>query len=154
MPRLLTKYFGELDYSPDSVFDFPSGIPAFEEEHDFVFLDKPNTTPLLFMQSLHSPDLCFVAVPVFVACPNYRLSLSAEDRRSLQLAPERPPRIGEDILCLALVTLAEGFDPTVNLASPIVLNLRNRNGIQLIPEWSDYSIRQSLHPVGGMIPCS
>ena len=149
----MSQYFGELDYSPDAVFQFPEGIPAFEDQTGFVFLDQPQTHPLVFMQSLGNPGLCFIAVPVLVADPTYRPDLSPEDLALLGLSPEPPPQIGSDILCLALVTVSKGADPTVNLASPIVLNLRNRKGLQAILPSSGYSVRQPLLARED-VPCS
>jgi flagellar assembly factor FliW len=154
MPRLASQYFGELDYSAADAIQFPEGIPAFEDQTGFVFLDQPQTHPLVFMQSLGNPGLCFITVPVFVADPGYRLDLGPEDLVALDLAPGLAPQIGSDILCLALVTVSEGADPTVNLASPIVLNLRNRKGIQVILPASGYSLRQPLLAWEGLVPCS
>ena len=154
MPRLVSKYFGELDYSAEAVFQFPDGIPAFEDQTAFVFLEQPQTHPLVFMQSLDNTGLCFIAVPVFVVDRGYRLDLAPEDLGSLELAPDHAPRIGSDILCLALVTVSKGADPTVNLLSPIVLNLRNRKGLQVIQPSAGYSVRHPLLAREDVVPCS
>jgi flagellar assembly factor FliW len=154
MPRLSSKYFGELDYSPDAVFQFPSGIPGFEGQTAFVFLEQPHNDPLVFMQSLVEPGLCFVAVPVFVANPHYRLTLAAEDCESLGLPPAAQLRIGEEVLCLALVTVSEGADPTANLASPIVLNLRTHTGLQSVQDCPEYSLQHPLLASEEHAPCS
>jgi hypothetical protein len=42
------------------------------------------------------------------------------------------PRIGEDVLCLALL-LPSGETVETNLNATIVINLHNRRGIQCIP---------------------
>jgi flagellar assembly factor FliW len=154
MPRLVSKYFGELDYSTEAIFQFPEGIPGFEDQTAFVFLEQPQTHPLVFMQSLVDPGLCFITVPVHVADPTYHAELSPEDLALLELPPEPPPQAGSDILCLTLVTVAEQADPTVNLASPIVLNLRNRKGVQAILPSSGHSLRQPLLAQEDLIPCS
>jgi flagellar assembly factor FliW len=154
MLRLVSKYFGELDYSTEAVFQFPEGIPAFEDQTAFIFIEQPQTHPLVFMQSLVNPGLCFITVSVRVADPAYRPELSPEDLALLGLSPEPPPQPGSDILCLTLVTVSEQADPTVNLVSPIVLNLRNRKGIQAIRPFSDYSVRQPLLARENLVPCS
>jgi flagellar assembly factor FliW len=154
MPRLKSRYFGELEYSPETVFEFPLGIPAFEGRKSFVCVEQPQNQPLVFIQSLDDPNLCFIGVPVFVADPKYQLRLAPEDLLSINLPTDRSPRIGDDVLCLALVTVTEGADPTVNLASPIVLNLLSRQGIQAIQLDLDYSYRHPLLPRGGLVQCS
>jgi flagellar assembly factor FliW len=154
MPNLVSKYFGELKYSDQEVFEFPWGIPAFENRTLFVCVEQPQNKPLVFMQSLDDPNLCFITIPVCVTEPAYQLRLSPEDTTSLDLQPDRPPVIGEEVLCLALVTVTEAADPTANLASPIVLNLRTRRGIQAIQPESDYSYRHSLLPSEDVAQCS
>jgi flagellar assembly factor FliW len=154
MPRLMSQYFGELDYVTEAAFQFPEGIPAFEDQTAFVFIEQPQTHPLVFMQSLVNPGLCFITVPVRVADPAYRPDLSPEDLALLELPSEPPPQAGSDILCLAMVTVSEQADPTVNLASPIVLNLRDRKGVQAILTSSGYSLRQPLLAREELVPCS
>jgi flagellar assembly factor FliW len=146
MSRIQTKCFGEVEYSPDAVFEFPHGMPGFEREHAFVFLNQPATHPLMFMQSLAQPELCFILLPVLAADPQYKLRVSEEDLEALRLPAGKQPRIGKDILCAVMVcTGGEGRPyPTVNLLAPIVVNLKLRMGIQAIQTPSRYSYRHPL----------
>ena len=146
MPRIQTKCFGEVEYSPDAVFEFPAGMPGFEGEHDFVFLERPGAYPLMFMQSVSSPEVCFILLPVLAADPNYRLSLAEEDLAALRLPAGRQPRIGKDVLCAVLVCAGgeERPDPTANLLAPILVNLKRQIGIQAIQTQSAYSYRYPL----------
>jgi len=146
MMRIQTRCFGEASYSQDAVFEFPHGLPGFEDERLFVFLSQPATHPLMFMQSLAHASVCFILLPILAVDPNYRLSIPPEDLEVLRLPAGGQPRIGTDVLCAAMVSTA-GDDrphPTVNLLSPIVLNLRERIGIQTIQTLSGYSHRHPL----------
>jgi flagellar assembly factor FliW len=154
MPRLSSKYFGELDYASDAVFQFPSGVPGFEHHTAFVFLEQPHADPLVFMQSLSEEGLCFIAIPVFVADAGYCLELPAEDREALGFSPTGELKIGEEILCLALVTVHEGSGPTANLASPIVLSLQTRLGLQSVCSGTAYALRHPLLTSGVITSCS
>ena len=58
-----TKYFGALPYEPSAVIEFPEGIPAFEDQRKFILIDREDLKPLVFMQSLETPGLCFLTVP-------------------------------------------------------------------------------------------
>ena len=153
MPRLLTKFFGERDYSPEAVFHFEAGIPGFEDQTAFLFLEQPHAHPLVFMQSLTDSSLCFIAIPVSAAEPNYRLSLSSEDRQSLGLSSSQEPQMGVEVLCLTLVSAVGNAQPTVNLVSPVVMNLQNRRGLQAIQDDSPYSWRHLLVAREGISPC-
>ncbi|HUI55146.1 MAG TPA: flagellar assembly protein FliW [Bryobacteraceae bacterium] len=156
MPRLLTTYFGEIDFADASVFEFPHGLPGFETEHAFVFLRQPHTEPLMFMQSLGDPKLCFILLPILVADPQYRVNFDKEDIAALRLPPGRQPRIGEDILCAAILRAAddEQPEPTVNLMAPVVVNLKDKIGMQVIQADSGYSHRQPLFSRQETSPCS
>lgn len=148
MARMQTKCCGEVEYSPDAIFEFPNGMPGFEGEHAFVFLKQPGTYPLMLMQSLSRTDLCFILLPVLAADPHYKLRVSEEDLASLRLPAGRQPRIGKDILCAAMVCVASAGrpNPTVNLLAPIVVNLKLQVGIQAIQTPSRYSYRHPLVP--------
>ena len=154
MPKLATLYFNELEYSAEAVFEFPSGIPGFEDQRAFLFIEQPQTSPLVFMQSLSDSKLCFVALPVFAVDPNYGLTLSPEDCALLHLSPGENHRIGKEIGCFVLITVSEGAAPTANLLSPIVLNLKLRQGIQAVPANSNYPLRQPLFLQNEAVPCS
>lgn len=155
MPLLQTTCFGEIEYPSSAVYQFPAGLPGFENEREFVFLERPGTAPLMFMHSLSSPELCFILLPILVADPDYRLSLVDEDRSELQLPPRPEPRIGDDILCGGLVSVGnEATVPTVNLLAPIVLNLKKRVGMQVIQTQSGYSHRHPLYAREELLQCS
>jgi flagellar assembly factor FliW len=149
MPRIHTKCFGPVEYSPGAVFEFPDGMPGFEAEHAFVFLERPAAHPFMFMQSVSRTKVCFMLLPVLAADPKYKLRLADEDLAVLGLPPGKQPRIGKDVLCAVLVCAAgeERPDPTINLLAPIVVNLKRRIGIQAIQTQSGYSYRQPLIPL-------
>jgi flagellar assembly factor FliW len=144
MPLLATKYFGKLSCEPADCYDFPSGIPGYEGERTFVLLNLPGKEPLVFLQSVQTATLCFLALPILVADPQYRLSVSFEDLQILELELTRQPHIGGEVLVLALLAIEEGAAATANLMSPIVMNLKNRRAVQAIRCDFAYSHRQPL----------
>ena len=154
MPKLSTVYFQELEYSNEAIFSFPAGLPGFEDQVAFLFIDQPQTRPLVFMQSLVNPGLCFLALPVLGVDPEYRLSLSAEDLAALGLETDHTPKIGDGISCFVLLTVTADDPPAVNLMSPIVINLKSRKGIQAIPASSEYPLRHPLALEKETAPCS
>ena len=142
--RCDTRYFGPVDYDEQSVMLFPEGIPAFEQEQRFLALRQPINEPLVFLQSLANPNLCFATLPALSACPGYQLSMAPEDLDALRLETGRQPVIGRDVLCLAILSLEENAPPTVNLLAPIVVNLHTLCGRQAIQTDSPYSHREVL----------
>jgi flagellar assembly factor FliW len=155
MPILQTTCFGELEYPSSAVYEFPAGLPGFENERRFVFLERPGAAPLMFMHSLSNPELSFILLPILVADPQYHLTLTEEDLADLLLPPGREPGIGDDILCGGLVSVGgQETRPTVNLLAPIVLNLEKRLGMQVIQAQSGYSHRYPLFAQEELLQCS
>ena len=149
MPSIDTKYFGNMPYREEAVFYFPGGLPAFENEKQFVPIELPDSKPLIFLQSLALPSLCFLAFPILVVDHDYHLGVTEEDLAALGLDPRRQPVPGREVLVLALISLHDGFSATANLMAPIVVNLKTRRGLQAIRQDSRYSHQ---HPIESGIP--
>jgi len=140
MPSCQTKYFGELSYEPSAVIEFPDGLPAFEDQRRFILIDRQDLKPLVFMQSLDTPGLCFLTVPAGAVAADFRLELSEE---ITVLNVPRKPALGTDVVCLVIVTLRP-TGPTANLLAPIVIDLRTLRAVQAVMTDSAYSIQHPL----------
>ena len=146
MPQLETKHFGTVTYEEQSELIFPCGLPAFERRRRFLALRFVHSDPLIYLQSMEDPALCFITVPVLVLDRAYRLQVSAEDLETIGLEGRTQPRIGPDVLCLAVLSVREEGDPTANLLAPVLINLRNRKAVQAILADSGYSHQHALYP--------
>jgi flagellar assembly factor FliW len=144
MPECRTKYFENMAYTEDSVIRLPSGLPGFEQESEFVLIDQQQNRPLVFVQSLRTPDLCFVALPVLSVDSAYRLSVSTEDLEGIGLDQSRQPAIGNDVACLAILSFGEDKLMTANLLAPLVINLKTCVALQAIQTGCNYSHRHPL----------
>ena len=136
MPVMQTRNFGTIAYEADSALEFPIGLPGFESRRRFVALRFLESDPLVYLQSLEHPALCFVTMPILSVDPQYRLG--SEDLDRLGLPATRQPRIGEDVFCLAVIAIRE-TGPTANLLAPVVINLKTRQAVQAIAPESEYS---------------
>lgn len=143
MPELETTRLGTISYEEDSVLEFPRGLPGFESRRAFVAVRLPANDPLVLLQSLEDPGLCFLTAPVKDVYPDYRLEIGPEDRESLELPADRRPLPGKDILCLAVLCARES-GPTANLLAPVVVNARNRRAVQVVNAVPGYSHRHAL----------
>jgi flagellar assembly factor FliW len=144
MAQVETRYFGTMIYREESVFEFPTGLPAFRNEKRFVPIELEQHSPLIFLQSLAQPGLCFLAFPILVVDREYRLGVTREDLMALELNPDRQPLLGSEVAVLALLSLQDHFSPTANLMAPLVVNLKTRRALQAIREDRAYSHQ---HPI-------
>jgi flagellar assembly factor FliW len=140
MPHCKTKYFGTIFYEEVSVLQFPAGLPGFENECRFLSLEQRAHQPLVFLQSLTTPDLCFIALPAAAVEPSYELDIDETDLELLGVETAT----GNDLLKLALVTISES-SMTANLLAPIVIHTGNLRAVQAVSPSQRYS---HLHPLG------
>ncbi|MGH9665146.1 MAG: flagellar assembly protein FliW, partial [Bryobacteraceae bacterium] len=96
------------------------------------------------LQSLIRPELCFLTLPVEVLTPDYRLNAAAEDLTALELNTAAQPKIGEEVLCLAILSVTGNQPPTANLLAPVVVNLKNRRAVQAVRLDAAYSHQHPL----------
>jgi flagellar assembly factor FliW len=144
MPEFTTTHFNRIEYREEDVLDFPAGLPGFEEERAFLPVELPAAKPLILFQSLRTPALCFMTLPVLVVDPEYRLNLAPEDLRTIGLEEDAEPKIGTDVLCVAIVSVFEDRAPAANLMAPLVVNPLTRRGVQAIQTGPGYSHQHAL----------
>jgi flagellar assembly factor FliW len=144
MPQILTRRFGAMDFEESSILDFPLGLPGFESARRFALIERPEAKPLVFLQSLDFPELCFVAVPVLALDPAYQLEMTADDLRELGFPEDSQPRLADQVTCLAILSSPENGRPTANLLAPLVIDPSSRRAVQAVRIDSRYSHQQPL----------
>jgi flagellar assembly factor FliW len=149
MPLVAIGRFGQFEYDESGAIEFPVGLPGFEQHHRFVVVEQPGLAPLVFLQSLESPDLSLPAVPVTLVDPRYEMGVTPDDQELLGLDMSRQPAPGREVLCLAILTAPPDGRPTANLLAPVVINLSRCVGVQAVRADTRYSHR---HVLGE--PCS
>ena len=133
-----TKNFGKISFEPESELEFPCGLPGFDSRKRFVAVRFVESDPLVYLQSLDDPGLCFITMPILAVDPKYHLKVSGEDLEQLSLPATRRPRIGEDVMALTVVSVRES-GPTANLLAPVLVNLKNRKAVQTVVQQPGYS---------------
>src|SRR5688572_10919885 len=98
MPWLHTVHFGRLEYTPASALEFREGLPGYELERSFLLVERPAHHPLVFLQTVNTPGLCFPALPVQVVEPRYEPHISESSLELLGFT--RQPKIGGDVVVL------------------------------------------------------
>jgi hypothetical protein len=66
--------------SPPS-FEFPLGLPAFEDEKRFLLIERAEFSPLVLLQSAVRPELRFVCAPASILDPDYVIGVWASASR-------------------------------------------------------------------------
>ncbi len=135
----ITPYQSEMlaSLEKDAVYEFPEGIPAFEEARRFSLLSTDEIKPFLYLKSLDVDGLGFVCIDPFMIYSGYLARISAADMIKLEL------RDASEAIVLSFVTVQQNpQENTANLLAPIIINLRNRRGRQVILD--KYPVRYNI----------
>ena len=142
MLKVYTSRFGEIEVDEKKVVHFENGIPAFEQEHEFVILPYDEESPYYFMQSIKSPDLAFLLTIPFLFFNDYNFEI--DDATVKELGIKNP----QNLFYYTMVTIPNGSIRymTANLLAPIVLNSETMKAKQVVLEKSNYTTKHRLFP--------
>ncbi len=123
----------------EEVITFPSGLVGCEQWKRFRLVSEPETEPFLRLESLDDEQVGFLVVDPFVFVPDYEFRINDNDSADLRLAGASNARV------LVILTIKDNpLQVTGNLLGPLVINLKEKLGKQLVLGESTYSVR---HPV-------
>jgi len=142
MRKFMTSRFGEIEVDDNAVITFESGIPAFEDEREFLLIPYEEGSPYVFLQSLRTSELAFLMTTPHVFFPDYEVAIDDDVERALGLTTP------EEVLIYTILTLSgkEIRDLTANLMAPIVVNAKTHRARQIVLERSPYTTKHRLFP--------
>lgn len=133
--KILTRDFGEVEVSPEDIITFSTPMFGFEELTKYIFLYAEGNANFVWLQSTENPHICFILADPKVVTDRYNPRLTQDVRRQLGE--------GEYLFWLVVVVAEDFRESTINLKSPVIVNLQTKCGLQTILE-EDYPIRQPL----------
>lgn len=135
---LNTKYHGTKEYKEEDIIVFKKGILGFEDCKRYILFNFQDNDVFKILHSIEDPNLGFVLVSPFVVTKDYEFELSEEKEKELEITSEA------DIMVLNTVTVNSNIEKaTTNLKAPIIINIKNRLGEQIVLETEKYSLK---HP--------
>ncbi len=132
--KFSTTRFGEIEVNLDESIFFPSGLIGFPELTRFVLLNSESeTSPFKWLQSLDDGSIAFILINPLSFKPDYMVEVSDEEITGLELTSE------ENAAISVIVTMPSNPEEmTANLKAPIVFNVENRRGKQVILNNPEY----------------
>jgi flagellar assembly factor FliW len=134
-----TGRFGPIEVSTDEIISVPSGILGFPEDQNFCLVDPGDDTLILWFQSLSNPLLAFPVIEPRTFKSKYVVRLSAAELRELRLSS-----IGEASVFTILTIPSNLPEMTANLKAPLVINVRERVGKQVVLQENDQPIKYPI----------
>lgn len=118
---------------------FEKGIPGFEDYKYFNVNIIKDNEKFYSIVSKEDDNIGFISISPFDIKKDYEIDLDDEVVKELEIKTEK------DVLVLCLITLGKTLkDSTANLKAPIIINIKNNRGKQLILQDDKYKIKEPL----------
>ena len=118
---------------------FEKGIPGFEDYKYFNVNIIKDNEKFYSIVSKEDDNIGFISISPFDIKKDYEIDLDDEFIKELDIKDEK------DVLVICLITLGKTLkDSTANLKAPIIINIKNNRGKQLILQDDKYKIKEPL----------
>lgn len=123
--HIVTQQFGELAIAPEHIFVFENGLLGFDHLKEFVLIDEQQTHPFRWLISLEEPEVGFPLLSPWYIDINYK--------------PGKSFHLESDVLMVIITLENEDRQMTANMKAPLVLDVENQTGKQVILPTDKYS---------------
>ena len=118
---------------------FEKGIPGFENYRYFNVNIVEGNERFYNIVSKEDSNIGLVSISPFEIKTDYEIELDDKFIKKLDIKDEK------DLLVICLITLGKSLkDSTANLKAPIIINIKNNRGKQLILQDDKYKIKEPL----------
>ena len=139
MIKVTTTRFGEIEINESEVVELPQGLIGFPELKKYILLNHDKDSPFKWLQSIDDGTIAFVLINPLLFKPDYTVEVTESEVVDLDLKNE------EDAVISVIITMPTNpQNMTANLKAPLVFNLKNRKGKQIILNNSPYTTRHNI----------
>lgn len=123
--KIKTPHFGEIEFEPKHVFHFKNGMLGFDNLHDYVLISEEETAPFKWLINIEEPEIGFPLIsPWFI---------------DLGYNPGKSYDIDTQVIFVVVTLEDELGNMTANLKAPVVLDISEQTGEQVILPTDKYS---------------
>lgn len=127
------------EYEKKDIIEFQKGIPGFEKLKKFIIFPIEENEVFSIMHSIEDETVGLVIASPFNVIDNYEFELEDDVIRKLRITKN------EDILVQNVVTLSSKLENiTINLRAPIIINIKESLGEQIILNNEEYLIKYPI----------
>lgn len=142
--NLQTTRFGEIEIDPQRIITFPKGLLGFPDYQTYVLIEPGEDTYFFWLQSTQTPDLAFVVTDPSLFVAGYQVPIKSDQMEELGLA-------GIEEAQVFVIVNKRGELLTGNLQGPLVININQRTGQQLVLSDRRFTTRVPLIELGSNV---
>ncbi|MFQ5590231.1 MAG: flagellar assembly protein FliW [Phycisphaerae bacterium] len=132
-----TSRFGQLEVDEHRLIAFEDGILGFPKQREYALVQTGEGSGFYWLQSICTEDLAFVVCDPRLFVAEYQVPVKLEDLQTIGLTDP------QDAQVFVIVNKVDDL-LTGNLQGPLVINVTNRQGRQLVLSDKRYSTRHPL----------
>ncbi len=118
----------DVGVDPETLFTFPKGLAGFENCKSFKLFHEEGHSTVFWLQCVEDTDIMFPIVAPDQIDLEYQIEMSDEDCALIDLKSDTDA----SVVVIVYRDAAQGGKILANTHSPVILNLKNRKGMQKI----------------------
>ncbi|AGF58331.1 flagellar assembly factor FliW [Clostridium saccharoperbutylacetonicum] len=137
--KYMSKVHGEITYEDKDIITFKKGVLGFDQLRKFFLVDLKDTEPFKLLHSLEDEEIGFIVTSPYEFFDDYEINLNNEAINNLNI------QSSQEVMILTTITLNSDIKKiTTNLQGPIIINISNNLGEQIIVDNSKYKVKEPL----------
>ncbi len=137
--NLETLNYGTISYNEENIVVFEKPLLGFNNLKKFVLVEIEQNSLFNLLQSIEEKAVGLIVVSPFSVRQDYEIELDEATIKELDIESY------EDVAVMNTVTLnAVPEKITTNLRAPIIINIKNKKGKQIILNNDKYEIKEPL----------
>ena len=132
-----TSRFGTLEVDDERLIEFEGGLLGFPTQKRYALIQTGQGSGFYWLQSVGTPDLAFVVCDPRLFVADYQAPVRLEELQCIDLVDASKAQV------FIIVNKVDGM-LTGNFQGPLVVNVENRRGRQLVLSDKRYSTRHPL----------
>ena len=132
-----TTRFGVISVEDERIMTFSGGLLGFPEHRQFALIQTGEENYFFWLQSVEDPNLAFVITDPSTFFQEYAVPIREETQTEIELE-----NVGDAQTFVICNKVGEWL--TGNLLGPLVINVRNRKGSQVVLTDKKWTTRQPL----------
>lgn len=134
-----SKIHGEIKYEEKDILKFNKGILGFDDYKKFLLVNLEGSAPFKLFQALDDENIGMIVISPYDFFDEYEIKLNDDTINNLDI------KSPDDVMVINTVTLnADPNKITTNLQGPIIINISNNLGEQIIVDNSKYRVKEPL----------
>ena len=136
-----TTRFGVVNVDEDRIITFPAGLLGFSSFKKYALLQPHDDAVFFWLQSVEDPELAFVVTDPSLWVKDYVVTIRREQMEELGLARLEDGHV---------FVIVNKYDQTLtaNAQGPLVINVHNRSGMQLVLADKRWTTRHEIVQMG------